>query len=125
MLGQEVLNASTPRPPSALICLQLALPAVSAPAGTLPTAAGLVGIHVLLTASALLIAEVNIAAREARDARDPAASGVVTVSWCGASHAASHATCKPRARPAASPCAHRCRPPLPAHFVCVCVCACS
>lgn len=39
----------------------LALPAVSAPAGLAPSAAALVGVWALLTAEALLIAEVNLA----------------------------------------------------------------
>lgn len=51
----------------------LALPAVSAPAGIAPTSAALVGIWVLLTLDALLIAEVNLAARTARDAAAAAA----------------------------------------------------
>lgn len=44
----------------------LALPAVSAPAGIVPTSAGLVAIWALLTLDALLIAEVNLAALAAR-----------------------------------------------------------
>lgn len=44
----------------------LALPAVSAPAGILPTSAGLLAIWGLLTLDALLIAEVNLAALAAR-----------------------------------------------------------
>ena len=52
----------------------LALPAVSAPAGIAPTSAALVGIWVLLTVDALLIAEVNLAARTARDAAAAAAA---------------------------------------------------
>lgn len=52
----------------------LALPAVSAPAGIAPTSAALVGIWVLLTLDALLIAEVNLAARTARDAAAAAAA---------------------------------------------------
>ncbi|PRW20529.1 tyrosine-specific transport -like [Chlorella sorokiniana] len=52
----------------------LALPAVSAPAGIAPTSAALVGIWVLLTLDALLMAEVNLAARTARDAAAAAAA---------------------------------------------------
>ncbi|EFN53483.1 hypothetical protein CHLNCDRAFT_136774 [Chlorella variabilis] len=46
----------------------LALPAVSAPAGIMPTSLSLTAIWGLLTLDALLIAEVNLAARAARDA---------------------------------------------------------
>lgn len=46
----------------------LALPAVTAPAGIVPTATSLTVIWGLLTLDALLIAEVNLAARAARDA---------------------------------------------------------
>ena len=44
----------------------LALPAVSAPAGFAPSATALVGVWALLTAEALLIAEVNLALLGAR-----------------------------------------------------------
>lgn len=45
----------------------LALPEVTAPAGIVPTAVSLTATWVLLTLDALLIAEVNLAARAARD----------------------------------------------------------
>lgn len=68
----------------------LALPAVSAPAGIVPTSAGLVAIWGLLTLDALLIAEVNLAALAARRSRSatdsqpsagaaPAEGGIVTL----------------------------------------------
>ncbi|KAL4459158.1 hypothetical protein ABPG75_014023 [Micractinium tetrahymenae] len=70
----------------------LALPAVSAPAGIVPTSAGLVAIWALLTLDALLIAEVNLAALAARSGRSnadsrsnadvgaaPAEGGIVTL----------------------------------------------
>ncbi|KAL4427144.1 hypothetical protein ABPG77_001148 [Micractinium sp. CCAP 211/92] len=68
----------------------LALPAVSAPAGIVPTSTGLVAIWALLTLDALLIAEVNLAALAARDSRlgsdnqstaagAPAEGGIVTL----------------------------------------------
>jgi hypothetical protein len=46
----------------------LALPEVTVPAGIVPTAVSLTATWVLLTLDALLIAEVNLAARAARDA---------------------------------------------------------
>ncbi len=72
------------------LCSMLALPAVSAPAGIVPTSTGLVAIWALLTLDALLIAEVNLAALAARDSRlgsdnqstaagAPAEGGIVTL----------------------------------------------
>lgn len=55
----------------------LALPAVTAPAGLVPTAASLCGCWVLLTLEALLIAEVNIAVHEERGEAD--ASSIITL----------------------------------------------
>lgn len=52
----------------------LALPAVSAPAGIVPTSAGLMAMWALLALDALLIAEVNLAARAARDANAASSS---------------------------------------------------
>ena len=61
----------------------LALPAVSAPAGILPTSLSLTAIWGLLTLDALLIAEVNLAARAARssssDGSGSGAGGIVTL----------------------------------------------
>jgi tyrosine-specific transport protein len=59
----------------------LALPAVSAPAGILPTSLSLTAIWGLLTLDALLIAEVNLAVRAARSsiAGGSSGGGIVTL----------------------------------------------
>ena len=53
----------------------LALPAVTAPAGLVPTAAALVSLWGLLTADALLLAEVNLACRTEAAAAAASARG--------------------------------------------------
>ena len=58
----------------------LALPAVTAPAGLLPTACGLCGTWGLLTLNALLLAEVNLAVMADRQAAKAAAAAAA----CGA-----------------------------------------
>eukprot|EP00887_Chlorella_sp_A99_P006995 scaffold2.g6995.t1 len=55
----------------------LALPAVTAPAGLVPTATSLCGMWVLLTLEALLIAEVNVALHEERGEKD--ARSIITL----------------------------------------------
>lgn len=65
----------------------LALPEVTAPAGIVPTAVSLGATWVLLTLDALLIAEVNLAARAARDA-NRAAKGNADSSGCDGGAAA-------------------------------------